>query len=54
MLVCAQERLVARTLRRGEHSVSVGKVALPLWRSYSNKRETYEDQVRLELEYLQK
>ncbi len=54
MLFYALERLVARALRRVERSVSVAKGALPLWCSYDEKRETYEDQVRLELEYLEK
>ena len=47
MNILMKKQPVAWALCRREYSVSVGKVALPLFRS-CNK------QVRLELEYLQK
>ena len=47
MNILMKKQPVAWALCRREYSVSVAKVALPLWRP-SNK------QVRLELEYLEK
>ena len=49
-----QKRPVAWALCRREHSVNVVKEALPFWRGNNDKLESYEDQIRLELEYLQK
>lgn len=48
MFIDLQERQVARALCRREPSVNVAKVALPLWRYDDKKRETFEDQIRLE------